>query len=216
VSTHQELVLIDLLKSSFQSLADKDRQGRMIGGYVLLSLGIGSGIGGAATLAFGEGDDARIVGYSLLGGGALLSGLSLIPFKVKSESEHINAEFNRTPAETPAQIHQKFYYWDNRFQAWAEKSKRGRIIGGISSIVTGSVVSLFIMEGSDRERLHTFIWPAVGGITSMLIKTETERRYETYQETKKDLLRQTTNTSLHLGIAPLPNGGIVGVLQVHL
>lgn len=215
ISNSQELILIDLLKNSFQSLADKDRQGRMIGGYVLLGLGIGSGIGGAATLAIGEGDDARIVGYSLLGGAALLSGLSLVPFKIKSESEHIYAEFNCTPAETPLQIHQKYYYWDNRFREWAEKNKRGRIIGGISSIVTGGVFSLFIVEGSNRKRLHTFIWPAVGGITSILVKSDVERRYETYQKTKEDLLRQTPRTSFHFGITPLPNGGIAGVLQAH-
>lgn len=123
ISSNQEAILIDLLSNSLQSLANRDRQGRMVGGYVLVGLGIGSAVGGAVTLAAGESDDARIVGYSLLGGGALLSGLSLVPFKVKTESEQMYAEFNRDLGEKSNQNRQKFYYWDRRFEELAEKAE---------------------------------------------------------------------------------------------
>ncbi|MDX1639839.1 MAG: hypothetical protein R3281_17900, partial [Balneolaceae bacterium] len=100
VAEDQDQMLIGLLDSSLGSLSETNRRGRMVGGYVLLGLGIGTGLGGAATLAFGEGDDARIVGYSLIGGGVVLSGLSLIPFRVKSETERFYEEFRSMPANT--------------------------------------------------------------------------------------------------------------------
>jgi len=81
ISKNQEVILVDLLNSSLRSLSDQDRQGHLIGGYVLLGLGAASAAGGVVTLAVGEGDDARIVGYLLPGGNVLQSGLSLVPFK---------------------------------------------------------------------------------------------------------------------------------------
>lgn len=214
ITTNQEEMLIDLLDSSLHSLSDKDREGRMIGGYVLLGLGKGTALGGAAVLAFGEGDDARTVGYSLIGGGALLGGLSLIPFKIKSETERIYAEFSRAPADTPEQIRRKFYYWDRRFEELAHKRKRERIIGGVTSIVAGGVASLLLVEGTDEDRLHAFIWPTVGGIAGILIKSDEERRFETYSRTKEDILGQKTVTEIYIGFVPLPEGGIGGTVRV--
>lgn len=213
ITTSQERALIKLLNSSLQSLADKDRRGRMTGGYILLGLGIGSGLGGAATLAFGRGDDARIVGYSLLGGGVLLSGLSLIPFKVKSETERIYNEFNQNPEETPEQIHHKYFYWDRRFEELADKRKRERIIGGATSIIAAGLTSIFLVGGTDEERFHTFIWPAVGGVTALLIKTDTEQRYGTYRKAKEDIV-QTTSTDIYFGASIFPRGGLLGAVVV--
>ena len=76
---------------------------------ILLGFGVGTALGGAATLAFGEGDDARIVGYSLLGGSALFSGLSLIPFNIRTEAERINKEFEGMPERTQREIQQKYF-----------------------------------------------------------------------------------------------------------
>jgi len=212
ISTEQGTVLIDVLHKSLQSLADKDREGRLIGGYVLLGLGIGSGLGGAATLAFGEGDDARIVGYSLLGGGAVLSGLSLIPFSIRSESEKLFAEFNKAPDNTPNQIHAKFYYWDRRFEELAQKRKKERIVFGISSIITGGVAAILV-KGPAENKLYAFT-PVLTGVTSLFVKSEEEIRYETYRRSKGDILQQKGMAEIHFGITPLPIGGIVSVVQV--
>lgn len=214
VTKRQEVVLIDLLDNSLQTLADKDRQGRMIGGYVLLGLGAGSVVGGAVTLAVGEGDDARIVGYSLLGGGVLLGGLSLLPFKLKSESEHLYAEFRREFEQDVDRNPQEYYYWDRRFEALAEKSKQQRIIGGVTSIVAGGVTSLALVEGSGREQFHAFLWPAIGGVTSLLVKSDTERQYETYSRAREDIISRRTVSEVHFGIMPLPRGGIVSTVQL--
>jgi len=218
LSTDQARVLIGLLGTSFQSLAEKSRRGRRIGGYTLLGLGIGAGVGGAGTLAFGEGDDARIVGLSLLGGGALLSGLSLIPFKLRGESERIYAEFNRMPADTPAQIQQKYVYWNRRFEELAQKRRQGRIIGGVTSIAVGVATGLVAVQGSDADDPHAFVWPAlgpiIGGVTSLLVKSDAEQRYETYRRAKEDVVGHTSTTAIRVGMAPLPNGDILGVVQV--
>jgi len=61
----KEGAALGVLNTSLKSLANQARRNRMIGGYVLLGLGVASGIGGATVLAFAESDDARIVGYSL-------------------------------------------------------------------------------------------------------------------------------------------------------
>jgi len=209
----QDRALVGMLNNSLKSLADMDRRGRKTGGYVLLGLGIGSGLGGAATLAFGEGDDARIVGFSLLGGGALLSGLSLLPFRIKSETERIYGEFSRMPEDGPAQIHQKYIYWDRRFEELADKRRNGRIIGGITSIAAG-VTGFIVMEGSDAERFQAFLWPAVGGVTALLVKSEVERRYSTYKKAKKDVIGQMTQRKIDFSIAPVSIGGFIGSLQI--
>lgn len=218
LSTDQELLLIDVLGTSFQSLAEKSRRDRRVGGYVMLGLGIGSGLGGAATLAFGEGDDARIVGYSLLGGGALLSGLSLLPFKLKGESERIYAEFSQMPAGTPDQIHRKYFYWDRRFEELARKRRRERVIGGVSSIVVGGATGLVVVIGSERREPHAFVWsalgPVLGGVTSLLTKSDAERRYETYRRAKADIVGHTSTAEVRFGVAPLPKGGMLGAVQV--
>lgn len=200
LSTDPELLLIDLLDTSLHSLAEQSRRGRRIGGYTLLGLGIGSGLGGAATLAFGEGDDAQVVGYSLLGGGALLSGLSLLPFKLRGESERIYTAFSQAPADTPDQIHYKYFYWDRRFEEFSQKRRKDRIVGGITSIVVGTVAGVLAAQGSDQEGVHAFVWPALGpvlgGITSLLVESDAERRYDTYRRAKDDVLRQTSTTAV--------------------
>jgi hypothetical protein len=213
ITGNQENLLIDLLNNSLHSLAENDRRGRMTGGYVLLGLGIGSGIGGAATLAFGEGDGARIAGISLLGGGALLSGLSLIPFNIRTESERLYSDFRTDLGDQPDQNRQKIYYWERRFEELAEKNRRERIISGVSSILVGGVTSLAFVEGSTAQ-VHTFIWPAVGGITRLITKTEVERRYETYRRAREDIFDQRTVSEVRAGVVPLPNGGIISVVQV--
>ena len=218
LSTDQERLLIDLLDTSFQSLAEKSRRGRRIGGYTLLGLGIGSGLGGAATLAFGEGDDARIVGYALLGGGALLSGLSLLPFKLRGESERIYAAFNQMPADTPDQIQRKYIYWDRRFEELAQKRRQGRIIGGVTSIAVGVATGLVVAQSADQDEPNAVLWsalgPVIGGVTSLLVKSEAERRYATYRRAKEDVVGQPSATTVRVGIAPLPTGEILGVVQV--
>jgi hypothetical protein len=183
-----------------------------------LGLGIGSGLGGAATLAFGEGDDARIVGLSLLGGGALLSGLSLLPFKLRGESERIYAEFNRMPADTPAQVQQKYVYWNRRFEELAQKRRQGRIIGGITSIAVGVATGLAAVQRSDADDPHAFVWPAlgpvIGGVTSLLVKSDAEQRYETYRRAKEDVVGRPSTTAVHVRMALLPAGGLLGAVQV--
>ena len=213
ISTRQEVKSIEVLNASLQSLSDKARRDRRIGGCVLIGLGIGSGIGGVATLAFGDGDDARIVGYSLLGGAAIFSGLSLLPFKIPSESERIYREFSRMPADTPDQVHQKFYYGDHRFEELAQKKRIERIISGSSSVLIG-VISLILVDESRQARLHVFIWPAFGGVVRLLVKSDEERRYETYRRAKEDLIVHTSGSGIRFGLAPIPTGGMFGTVQV--
>lgn len=213
ITVQQRDVLLDLLNTSLQSLAEQDRRGRMIGGYVLLGLGAGSAVGGAVTLAVGEGEDADIVGYSLLGGGFLLSGLSLVPFKIKSEAEHLYADFNIDLETNPGQREQRYYYWDRRFQELAEKSRQGRIIGGITSIVAGGVSSLLLVDDA-TGRINTFLWPAIGGVTSLLVKSEVERRYKSYWQAREDILGQTTQREISVGLQPLATRGIAVTVQL--
>lgn len=214
ITTEQEVLLIDLLDGTFQSLADRDRLGRRIGGYVMLGLGVGSVIGGGVTLAVGEGDDARIVGYSLIGGGVLLSGLSLIPFSVRSEPERLYAEFSGMPSDAPGQIRSKYYYGDRRFEELARQRRQDRIIGGAITIAGAGAMSLLLVDESGPERLHAFVWPALGGLASLLIESEVERRYASYRRAKQDVLGRTYVAEVVVGIAPQPNGRMGGVVQV--
>ena len=213
ISTIQEAKLIELLSTSLRSLSDKARRDRRIGGFILLGLGIGSGIGGAATLAFGDGDDARIVGYSLLGGGLLLSGLSLLPFRISTESERIYGEFRRMPMDSPDQVREKFYYGDRRFEELAQKKRKGRFVGGISSILVG-VISLILVDGSDEERFHAFIWPVSSGVVRLLIKSDEERRYDTYLRTKEDLMAHMGSSKSNFGFTLIPTGGMSATVHV--
>lgn len=214
VAGSREEILVGLLDNSLHSLAESDRRGLNTGGYVLLGLGIGSAVGGVVTLIAAENDDARIVGYSLIGGGALMSGLSLVPFKIKSESELIYAKFRDEMLENPEPNLQRVYYWDRRFEEFAQKRKRGRIIGGLTSIAAGAVTGFVLVEGSSREQLHTFLWPAIGGVTSLIVKSETERRYETYRRAKEDVLGGTSFSEIRIGILPLPDYGLVSTVRV--
>jgi hypothetical protein len=213
ITAAQQAQLIGLLDSSLQSLSQKARRDLRTGGYVMLGVGIGSAIGGAATLAFGEGEYVEEVGYSLLGAGALLSGLSLIPFKLVSEPERMYEEFSRMPADSPEQAHQKFVYWDRRFEEYAHKAKNGRIMGGISSIIVG-VTGYLLTEGPEEGRLYSFIWPAFGGVAALLIKSEGEMRYETYRRAKEDITGPGAGPVMDLGLVPLREGGILGALRI--
>lgn len=218
LSAEEQATLLNWMDHSFQSMAEEGRRGRRIGGYVLLGLGIGSAVGGAATLAFGEGDDARIVGYSLLGGGVLFSGLSLLPFKIKTESERIFEEFERMPEDTPREIQQKYIYWDRRFGELARKWRNERIIGGISSIVTTGITSVAIAHSAGVNDPNAYIWPAVGGliggISSFLIESEKERQYKIYRSAKEELLGQSQRAEVQFGFVPTVYGGALATVHI--
>ncbi|MCG2588841.1 hypothetical protein [Rhodohalobacter sulfatireducens] len=218
VTAEQQEILLGLMDQGFQTLSDQGRRGRRTGGFVLLGLGAGTAVGGAATLAFGEGDDARMVGYSLLGGGALLSGLSLIPFNIRSESERLNEEFEQMPERTPREIQQKYVYWDRRFSELAQKWRRERIIGGVTTIVSGGITSIAVAYSSDSNDPNTYIWPAVGGliggISSFLIESDKESQYKIYRGAKNDLLSNRHQAEWNVRLAPTVYGGLVGSIHV--
>ena len=215
--TSKEAKSIELLDISLRSLSDKARHNRYIGGYAMIGTGIGLGIAGAATLAFGfpylDDDDARIVGYSFLGAGVLVSGLSLLPFKISSESERIYAEFSKMPADKPDQVHQKFYYGDRRFEELAQGKRRERLIVGSTSIIVG-VASLLLIDESKKARYATFTGSVITGVVILLSKYEEEKRYETYRRAKEDIIGDTGGLEIHFGIAVLPEGGMLGAVQV--
>jgi len=213
VTKNQEAKTLELLNVSLKSLSDRDLRNRRIGGYVMLSLGIGMGIGGTAVLAAGNSDDSRIVGYSLLGAGALLGGLSALPFKIRSESEHIYREFSDLPADNPDQIRQKFYYGERRFEELAQKKRKQRLISGCISIATG-FSSLFFVDDTDETRIGAFTGPVIGGIMIFLIKSEEERRFETYQRAKEDIIGHNNGKKIFFGAAPLRGGGMLTTVQV--
>lgn len=211
----ESIILMETLDASLRSLAEEDYRGRRIGGYVMMGLGIGTGVGGVATLAFGDGDDAKIVGVSLLGGGALLGGLSAIPFNVRSESERLYDEFQDADRD---QIQQTYLYWDRRFESFAEKSRRGRIVGGITSMVAGGITGIVILNGNSHNRVESSLWaamgPVMGGISSLLIKSEAERRFEAYTHAKDGLLVRKRHAEFHAGVFPLPDGSLLGTVRV--
>lgn len=209
----KEGAALEILNTSLKSLANQARRNRMIGGYVLLGLGVASGIGGATVLAFAESDDARIVGYSLLGGGVLLSGLSLIPFLTTPESERIYRAFSKMPEGTPDQVRQKFYYGDRRFQELADKSRRDRFIGGGTLILSGLTGAIFT-DASMEDRIAAFLGPAIPGVVTLLVKSDVERAYDSYKRAKRDIIGRIGGHEIYFGIAPLPKGGILGVVQV--
>ncbi|NBC64140.1 MAG: hypothetical protein GVY07_00580 [Bacteroidetes bacterium] len=218
LTAEQQEILVDLMGQGFQTMSDQGRRERRTGGFILLGLGAGTAVGGAATLAFGEGDDARIVGYSLLGGGALLSGLSLIPFNIRSETERLNEEFEQMPERTPRDIDQKYVYWDRRFSELAQKWRRERIIGGVTAIVSGGITSIAIAYSSDSNDPNAYIWPAVGGliggISSFLIESDKEREYKIYQGAKDELLSRRNQAELKVGLSPTLYGGLVGSVRL--
>jgi hypothetical protein len=218
VTAEQQEILLGLMDQGFQTLSDHGRRGRKTGGFVLLGLGAGTVVGGAATLAFGEGDDARMVGYSLLGGGALLSGLSLIPFNIRTETERLNEEFEKMPEKTPREIQQKYIYWDRRFSELAQKWRRERIIGGVTTIVSGGITSIAVAYSSDSNDPKTYIWPAVGGliggISSFLIESDKESQYKIYRGAQNDLLSNRHQAEWNVGLAPTMYGGLVGSIHV--
>ncbi|MCK5733806.1 MAG: hypothetical protein KAI38_06440 [Candidatus Latescibacteria bacterium] len=214
IPTGQEAKWIELLDASLQSLSDKARRDRRIGGYVLLGLGVGTGVGGAATLAFADGDDARIVGVSLLGGAVLFGGLSLLPFKIPAEVERIYQEFGEMPGNTSDQVRHKFYYGDRRFEELAEKRRRERLVAGSVSILVGIANLIWIDSSEEESRIAVFAGPVIGGVTALLVKSEEERRFATYRRAKEDLAAQPDGLGIRFGLAPLPEGGMFGAVQV--
>lgn len=139
--------------------------------------------------------------------------MSLIPLKTKSETERLYLEFEGMPGETPGQLRRKYLYWDNRFAELAEKRRLERIIGGVTTIITAGATTLALDE-TGNERIHTFVWPVLGGVTALLMKTDAERRYDTYRKAKEELLRDGMRAEVRLGVAPLPAGGFMGSLRV--
>lgn len=189
-ATLQQQLLIGLLHSDFHTLAEEDRRGRRIGGYVLVGLGAASVAGGGATLAFGEGNEARTVGLALIGGGGALAGLSLIPFRVRSDTERLFAEFRDMPAEASADIYAKYTFGDRRYQELAQKRRTERLTGGIASLLVAGVSIFAVRHESAEVRVNAFVWPALGGVSNLLIRSEEERRYETYVQMREDIMRR--------------------------
>lgn len=111
-----------------------------------MGLGTASGLGGVVVLATAEDQDARIVGYSLLGTGCLLGGLSLLPFKMDSEVERIYREFAGMPANTPDH--------ERRFEELAQKKRRERLTRGSTTIIAGLIALILGTDESDYEGPH--------------------------------------------------------------
>ncbi|MFC1562562.1 hypothetical protein ACFL4Z_00750 [candidate division KSB1 bacterium] len=214
MTKNQETKALGLLDASLKSLSDEALRARRIGGYVLLGLGIGTGIGGAAVLASAGDDDTRTVGYALLGGGLLFGGLSAIPFKVTSEQERIYREFSDLSSDNSEQLRQKFYYGERRFEELAKKKRRERIISGFVSIATGLTILFYVDDDNDETRLGAFTGPLIGGIIIFMSKTDEERRFETYQRAKEDIIGNNNRKKIYFGIAPLMEGGILTAVQV--
>ena len=214
ISAGEEAKVIRLLETNLRSLSDRARHHRRIGGYVLLGLGVGTGIGGVATLAFGGGGDARVVGLSLLGGAALFSGLSLLPFKIPAEVERIYQEFGEMSENTADQVRRKFYYGDRRFEELAEKRRIGRLIGGSVSILVGLANLAWFDPSEEAPRIVVVTGPVIGGVTTLLVKSDEERQYESYRRAKEDLMVHADDSGVHYGLALLPTGGVLGAVQV--
>lgn len=212
--TDQEAELVELLDASLGSLADWSRSNRRIGGYILLGLGAAVVVGGVTTLVVADpgDDDAEVVGVALIGGGVLLGGLSLLPFKIRGEAERVYEDFSELPSGTPAQTRTKFTYGDRRFEELAEKRRRNRYINGAILLGIG-IADLFLLD--DREEWIGFGTPLVGGVTTLLLKTEEERRFESYQRAKEDILGPSSRApTLGLGLGVLPHRRLAWAVQV--
>ncbi|MDX1639838.1 MAG: hypothetical protein R3281_17895 [Balneolaceae bacterium] len=84
----------------------------------------------------------------------------------------------------------------------------------MTTILAAGATSLFLVEGSDEERVHSFIWPAVGGVTALLVKTEEERRYESYAKAREDIAGRSYRSEVYFGLSPLPGAGLLGTVLV--
>lgn len=217
IPASKEEKALGLLNTSLKSLANQSHRDRMIGGYVMLGLGVAMGIGGAAVLAFVDVDDdydyAPIVGYSLLGGGVLLSGLSLLPFLLTSESERIYQEFSGMLEDTPDQVRRKFYYGERRFEELADKSRRDRFIGSGILILSG-LTGYILTDAPVEDRIAVFLGPAIPGVVTILVKSKQERSYDSYKRAREDIIGHAGGREIYFGIGPHPKGGILGVVQV--
>ena len=175
------------------------------------------GCWGIATLASG-GDNSDLIGYTLLGGGALFAGLGFLPLNIKSETERMYEEFGEKPSDTPEQIQQKYIYWDSRFYEYAREQRRGRILIGIISIGVGLawISTAETSSTASTSSLSASALPLViGGITSLAFRSKAEKRYAVYERSKAGVLGLSASAvQVNAGIVPLPGGQIVGVLQV--
>lgn len=208
----QESELVELLDVSLGSLADRSRRGRQVGGYVMIGLGAATAVGGAITLAVWDDEDADIVGYSLIGGGIILGGLSILPFKIRGEVERVYEEFSEMPASAPAQVRTKFAYGDRRFQELAQNRRTERYVGGAILLGVG-ISDLFLTD--DPAAWISFGTPLVAGVTTLLVKSEEERRYESYQRAKEDLLAASDRApTVGIGLTVLPRSGLAALVQV--
>lgn len=208
----QEPELVQLLDASLGSLAEQTRQGRMIGGYVLIGLGAAAVVGGVATLAAWDDEDADVVGYSLIGGGVLLGTLSLLPFKLRDEVERIYDEFSEMPSGSAAEVRTKFAYGDRRFEELAGNRRTGRYISGAVLLGIG-ITELFVDD--EPSQWIGFGTPIVAGVTTLLIKTEVERSYEAYRRAKDDLVAEATDApTVGVGLGVLPRRGLAWTVQL--
>jgi len=82
----------------------------------------------------------------------------------------------------------------------------------------GVATGLVVARGSDQDEPNAILWsalgPMLGGVTSLLVKSDTEQRYETYRRAKEDIVGHPSTTAIRVGMAPLSNGDILGVVQV--
>ena len=216
-SMEQSEVLLGIIDESFQSMSKEDYRARRVGGFILIGAGGAIGVGGLATLASG-GDYSDLIGYTLLGGGALFAGLGFLPLNIKSETERMYEEFGEKPSDTPEQIQQKYIYWDSRFYEYAREQRRGRILIGIISIGVGLawISTAETSSTASTQSLSASALPLViGGITSLAFRSKAEKRYAVYERSKAGVLGLSASAvHVNAGIVPLPGGQIAGVLQV--
>ena len=77
---------------------------------------------------------------------------------------------------------------------------------------------LVVARGYDQDEPNAILWsapgPILGVVTSLLATLDAEQRYQTYRRAKEDIVGHPSTTAIRVGMAPLPNGDILGVVQV--
>ncbi len=210
----QEAELNELLDTSLGSLADWSYRNRQVGGWVMVGLGAATAVAGVTVLAVADADteDADIIGWSLIGGGVVLGGLSLLPFKIRGESERVYDEYSAMASGTAAQARARFAYGDRSFEQLARNRRTERYVSGAILLAIG-IGDLFVLD--DWHEWIGFGTPLIGGLTSLLLKSEEERRFESYQRAKQDLLGPAgTAPTVGVGLGVLPRRGLAWQVQV--
>jgi len=187
-----------LLNMHLQSMAGEAERDRLLGSYVMFGLGGLSVIGGAATLLYGDNNDQSL-GWGLVGSGIVVGGLGFIPRNVISEPERIYDEYSDMPDDTNDEMTAKYFYGDNRFQSLAERSRRQRIVSGISSIAS-ALVSYGLEP--DAEEFPALL--LINAASQLFLPRDIETRYRSYEEAKRDLsaIAESPQTSLRLFALP--------------